>query len=441
MRLCALHAALAALMLAACGGAQAPTPREAEYGLSPNLVEPNRQIIPTTRVPEAVGWPADAAPQAPEGFAVSRFADGLDHPRWAYVLPNGDVLIAQASTIAREGGGIAGWVENSMMRRAGALGDGPGQIVWMRDADGDGVAEERAVFASDLYQPFGMALVGDRLYVAETNALVRFPYEEGARSATAAPEHVLDLPYHAPRNGHWTRDLQLSDDGATLFVSVGSVTNIADNGMEIEEGRAAIWAVDPVTGAHEIFASGLRNPVGLDINPATGALWTAVNERDMLGDALVPDYITSVQEGAFYGWPYSYFGQNVDSRVRPQNPDLVASAIAPDLAVGAHTASLGLEFYTAEAFPARFRGGAFIGQHGSWNRSSPVGYKVAFAPFENGAPTGEIEDFLTGFLSEDVKAQGRPVGVATAADGALLVVDDVGGVVWRVAYEGASEGG
>jgi glucose/arabinose dehydrogenase len=286
----------------------------------------------------------------------------------------------------------------------------------------------------DLNQPFGMALVGDYFYVANTDAVLRFLYTPDAVRITGRPETVLELPYREGDNGHWTRSLLASADGTKLYVAVGSSSNIADYGMEAEAGRAAIWQFNPDGAEARIFASGLRNPVGMDWAPVTNALWVAVNERDMLGDNLVPDYMTSVQEGGFYGWPYSYFGQNVDQRVRPQRPDLVATAIAPDYALGAHTASLGLHFYRAEAFPEHYRGGAFIGQHGSWNRSERSGYKVLFVPFEAGVPSGPPEDFLTGFLNARGDAQGRPVGVATDRTGALLVADDVGNVVWRVAH-------
>lgn len=443
MRLRGACAAALVLALAACGGEttiteQAPGPANAAigYGPNPELPAPHAQIAPTVKVADAVGWPDGAAPIAPEGFSVTRFAEGLDHPRWLYVLPNGDVLAAQASTPRVRGRGFVGWIRNKILQRAGAAGDGPGHITLLRDADGDGIAETRSDFATDLFFPFGMALLDGWFYIGETNAVVRYRYTDGALRLMGEREVVLELPYHEGDNGHWTRDLIVSPDGEKLYVSVGSVSNIGDQGMAIEEGRAAIWEFNPDGSQVRVFASGLRNPVGLDFEPRTGALWTAVNERDMLGDDLVPDYITSVREGGFYGWPYSYFGRNVDARVEPQSPDLVARAIAPDFAMGAHTASLSVHFYTAEALPARYRGGAFVGQHGSWNRSPLVGYKVAFVPFENGKPAGAVEDFLTGFLTVSGQAMGRPVGVATDLSGAILVADDVGDIIWRVAPTG-----
>jgi glucose/arabinose dehydrogenase len=317
------------------------------------------------------------------------------------------------------------------MGRAGAAVPSPNRIILLRDADGDGMAETRTTFLQGLYSPFGMALVGNDFYVANADAIVRFPYTMGETSITAQATKVVELP-GAPLNHHWTKNIIASQDGTKLYATVGSNSNIAENGLEVEEGRAAIWEIDRATGRHRIFASGLRNPNGLAWEPETGALWTAVNERDELGDNLVPDYITSVRDGGFYGWPYSYFGQHVDERVKPPRPDLVAQAIAPDYAVGAHTASLGLAFYEGDALPARYRGGAFIGQHGSWNRTRLAGYKVIFVPFENGRPTGALpEDVLTGFL-EDGEARGRPVGVAVDSKGALLVADDVGNAIWRV---------
>jgi glucose/arabinose dehydrogenase len=367
------------------------------------------------------------------GFTVTRYAEGLAHPRWLYLLPNGDVLLAEASSRPSAGKGIETQIANNLMRDGGAFSDNANHITLLRDADGDGDVDLKQKFIDGLNQPMGMALVGDTLYVANTDALLRFPYTAGATSITTPGEKILDLPYRAEGNGHWTRTLAVSADNSKLFIAVGSVSNIGDNGMDAEKDRAAIWEVDLATKAHRIFASGLRNPVGLDWEPATKTLWTAVNERDLLGDDLVPDYFTSVKDGAFYGWPYSYFGQHVDTRVKPQDAALVARAIAPDYALGAHTASLGLHFYTGTALPAVYRGGAFIGQHGSWNRSVPSGYKVIFVPFANGKPNGPPQDFLTGFLNAREEAQGRPVGVAQDRTGAILVADDVGKIVWRVA--------
>jgi glucose/arabinose dehydrogenase len=326
-----------------------------------------------------------------------------------------------------------GWIRNSVQRRAGALGGSADRITLLRDADRDGVPEARHVFAENLNQPFGMALVGGYFYVGNTDALVRFPYAEGATHLEGEGEVVLRLPFREGDNGHWTRNVLANADGTKLYVAVGSASNIADHGMAAEEGRAAIWEVNPDGGDARIFASGLRNPVGMDWAPDTGALWVAVNERDMLGDNLVPDYITSVRDGGFYGWPYFYWGEHRDERVEiPANVRL-AAPIAPDFALGAHTASLGLMFARGDALPEHYRSGAFVGQHGSWNRRERVGYKVVFVPFANGAPRGPVEDFLTGFLNARGEAQGRPVGVATDATGAILVADDVGNIVWRVA--------
>jgi glucose/arabinose dehydrogenase len=420
-----------ALSLAACG--QTATTPNNSYGPNPELPAPSSSPIPTVNTARAVGWPANGAPQAPPGFAVNRYAQGLRHPRGLYTMPNGDVLVAESSTQPDTGGGIGDWIKNSIQRGAGALAGSANRITLLRDADHDGIVDSRSVFAERLNQPFGMALIGDYFYVANTDSVLRFRYRQGATRVDGPGEVILRLPYHGGDNGHWTRTLAASPDGSKLFVSVGSSSNIADYGMEVERGRAAIWVMNPDGGDAHVYASGLRNPAGLDFDPHTGALWTSVNERDVLGDNLPPDYLTHVQEGGFYGWPYSYWGRHVDARVRPQNPALVATAITPDFALGAHTASLGLHFYRGTALPEHYRTGAFVGQHGSWNRSQLVGYKVVFVPFENGRPSGAIEDFLTGFLNARNEAQGRPVGVGEDATGALLVADDVGNIIWRVA--------
>ncbi len=417
------------LFAAACSGEPgAPT-----YGANPPLPAPKAQTIPTIRTPKAVGWPANAAPTPAAGLAVTRFAEGLAHPRWLYLLPNGDVLVAESSSHAIRGGGIEGMVANNLMKRGGAFSDDGNTITLLRDSDSDGDVDFKSVLINGLNQPMGMALVGDGLYVANTDAVLRFPYAAGVTEISGTGEKLVDLPYYAPDNHHWTRTLRATADGSKLYVAVGSASNIAEKGIAVEEGRAAIWEIDLATRTHRIFATGLRNPVGLDLEPTTGAVWTAVNERDMLGDNLVPDYMTSVKDGAFYGWPYSYYGQTVDARVQPQNAELVAKAIAPDYALGAHTASLGLHFYTGALLPAKYQGGAFVGQHGSWNRSVPSGYKVVFVPFANGKPSGAAEDVLTGFLNARGEAQGRPVGVASDRTGALLVADDAGDTIWRVA--------
>ena len=402
-------------------------------GPDPQLPAPVQGLVPTVNVADASGWPPGTTPVAAPGFAVGAFATGLQHPRWLYRLPNGDVLVAETDAPPRpaeSSNGLRGFFMKLFMRKAGSATPSADRITLLRDADGDGVAEFRSVLAQGLHSPFGMALVGDTLYVANADALVKLPYHDGDTTITGEPVTVVALP-GGPRNHHWTKSLVASGDGSRLYVGVGSNSNVGENGMDEEAGRAAIWEIDPATGAHRIFASGLRNPVGMDWQPRSGALWVAVNERDELGSDLVPDYMTSVRDGGFYGWPYSYYGQHVDTRPQPPRPDLVARAIKPDYALGPHTASLGLAFYDADAFPARYRGGAFVGQHGSWNRRPPSGYKVIFVPFSNGMPVGEAEDVLTGFRVGD-QAFGRPVGVIVGGQGALLVADDVGGVVWRV---------
>jgi glucose/arabinose dehydrogenase len=401
------------------------------YGPNPTLPFPQQALIPTINVAPARPWSEGELPTAGAGFEVNAFARGLEHPRWIHILPNGDVLVAESNSPGIEPvKGLRGWIMKRVMGRAGAGVPSPNRITLLRDASGDGVAETRTTFLQGLYSPFGMALVGDDFYVANADAIVRFPYAPGAMSITVQGTKLIDLP-GAPLNHHWTKNIIASMDGTKLYATVGSNSNIAENGFELEEGRAAIWEIDRATGRSRIYASGLRNPNGLAWEPQTGALWTAVNERDELGDDLVPDYITSVRDGGFYGWPYSYFGMHVDERVKPQRPDLVATAIAPDYALGAHTASLGLVFYEGSALAPRYRGGAFIGQHGSWNRTRPAGYKVIFVPFENGRPNGLPEDVLTGFI-ENGSARGRPVGVAVDRSGALLVADDVGNAIWRV---------
>ncbi|CAI8866909.1 L-sorbosone dehydrogenase [Pseudomonas sp. IT-P253] len=402
-------------------------------GPSPKLPEPNKTLIPTVNIAPAIGWPAGAKPIAAAGTQVAAFAEGLDHPRWLYVLPNGDVLVAETNAPPKpdDGKGIRGWIMGKVMGRAGAAVPSPNRITLLRDKDHDGIAETRTVFLEHLNSPFGMTLVGNDLYVADTDRLLRFHYENGNTAITSPPITVVDLPA-GPLNHHWTKNVIASKDGSKLYVTVGSNSNVAENGLDKEEGRAAIWEVDRATGNHRIFASGLRNPNGMAWEPHSGALWTAVNERDEIGSDLVPDYITSVKDGAFYGWPFSYYGQHVDIRVDPQNPDLVAKAIPPDYAVGPHTASLGLAFAEGNTLAAPFKEGAFIGQHGSWNRNPHSGYKVIFVPFSAGKPTGQPIDVLTGFLNAKEEAMGRPVGVVIDQQGDLLVADDVGNKVWRV---------
>jgi glucose/arabinose dehydrogenase len=411
----------------------AKLPLAAGTGPDPQLPPPAKALIPTVKIAPAKGWPQGAKPVAAPGTSVAAFATGLEHPRWVCVLPNGDVLVAETNAPERpeEGKSIKGRVMKLVQKKAGAGVPSANRITLLRDADGDGVAEERHVFLEGLNSPFGMVLVGGNLYVANTDAVLRFPYAGGETRISAAGTKIVDLPA-GPRNHHWTKNLIASRDGAKLYVTVGSNSNIAENGIEVETGRAAIWEVDTRTGEHRIFASGLRNPNGLGWEPRSGKLWTVVNERDELGSDLVPDYLTSVGDGAFYGWPYSYYGANVDERPKPQRPDLVAKAIKPDYALGPHVAALGLAFSERNALPPLFAKGAFVGQHGSWNRKPRSGYNVVFIPFENGRPSGPPIELLTGFVNGDGDAYGRPVGVAFDRRGALLVADDVGNVIWRV---------
>jgi glucose/arabinose dehydrogenase len=419
--------------LVACSDT-ARLPEAATVGAQPQLPPPAKALIPTVHIAPAEGWPAGALPQAPAGFAVTALARGLVHPRWVHVLPNGDVLVAESNAPkpppGEERKGIKAMVMKQVMKRVGAAVPSPDRITLLRDADGDGQAEARHVFIDKLHSPFGMALVGNDLYVANADAVVRFAYTPGQTQLGAAPAKVTDLP--AGRNHHWTKGLVASPDGRKLYVSVGSNSNVAEDGMQIEEGRAAIWEVDVASGSKRLFAGGLRNPVGVAFEPQTRVLWTVVNERDELGSDLVPDYLTSVRDGGFYGWPWSYWGARVDERVEPPRPDMVARALVPDYALGNHVAPLGLAFSDAR-MPAPYASGAFVGEHGSWNRRPRSGYKVVFVPFANGRPAGPPQDFLTGFISPDGQAWGRPVGVALDRSGALLVADDVGNAVWRVA--------
>ncbi len=412
---------------------------EVSEGMGPNpkLPPPETSLIPTVNIAAATGWAAGAEPVAAPKTVVNRFAEQLDHPRWLYVLPNGDVLVAESNAPPRpeDAKGIKGWVMRKVMKKAGAGVKSANRIILLRDTDGDGSADEHVVFLEGMNSPFGMALVGNYLYVANTDAVVRYPYQEGDSRITGSAEVVLALPA-GPINHHWTKNIIASPDRNKLYVTVGSNSNIAENGIDKEQGRAAIWELDLASGKHRIFATGLRNPNGMAWEPDSGALWTVVNERDELGGDLVPDYMTSVQDGGFYGWPYSYYGKHVDKRVIPQRPDLVARAIVPDYALGPHTACLGLVQSGGTSLPEQFHNGMFIGQHGSWNREPHSGYKVIFVPFAQGRPSGPPLDVLSGFLSADKKAQGRPVGVALAKDGALLVADDVGNIIWRVSAAG-----
>ncbi|MER2509532.1 MAG: sorbosone dehydrogenase family protein [Amaricoccus sp.] len=396
-------------------------------GTTPSIPVARAQRIPTLKMPTARGWAPGTAPTPAPGLTVGAFAAGLKHPRWLHVLPNGDVLAAEALLEPGPVRGAFDYAMTSTMRRAAAVGKSPNRITLLRDRDGDGVAETRETFLADQRQPFGMALIGETFYVGNTDGVVAFAYQPGATRLTGAGRKICDFK----PGGHWTRSLLLSPDGAKLYAGVGSLSNIAEKGFEAEEGRAAIYEIDLAAGGARIFAAGLRNPVGLAWEPTTGALWTVVNERDGLGDETPPDYLTSVRDGGFYGWPYCYWGRTVDDRVA-QDPALVATALTPDYALGGHTASLGLCWSPAGTLPG-YPDGMVIGQHGSWNRANLSGYRVTFVPFENGRPAGPPRDILTGFLSPDEKASyGRPVGVTLAPGGGLLVADDVGDVVWRV---------
>jgi glucose/arabinose dehydrogenase len=436
-------AALSLVLLAGCGSEQKIDVSK-QYGPNPVLPDPVEQLIADVGVAEVVGWKPGETPTVPAGFRIQALATGLSNPRNVYTLPNGDVLVVESMNervepIQRPKDPIRSWF---MARAHGSAGSGEAQgpsnqITLLRDADGDGKAEVRSVLVKNLNAPFGVVLVGNDLYVANTDSIVRYPYTSGATTISAPGQKVTDLPA-GPINHHWTKSLTASPDGSKLFVGVGSNSNAMERGVEAETNRAAILEVDPATGAYRIFASGLRNPNSLNFYPGTNTLWAVINGRDELGPNLVPDYMTSVQPGAFYGWPYSYYGQHLDPRVKPQRPDLVAKAIPPDYALSSHVAALGLTFYNGGSFPAQFNGGAFIGEHGSWNRADPHGYKVVFVAFRGGRPVGLPQDFVTGFL-KDGKARGRPVGVTVDRTGALIVADDVGNTVWRVSAAAAPQ--
>ena len=426
--------ALCGLLLwqAACAG-RATVPVEAGTGPEPVLPAPRQALLPAVRIAVARGWPAGSTPLPAAGLQVAAFATGLDHPRWLLVLPNGDVLVAETNAPSRPGNGkgLKGWIMGLLMKQAGAGAPSADRITLLRDTTGAGVADQKSTFLDGLHSPFGMALVGNQLYVANTDAILRFPYATGETQIKAPGEQVVALPA-GPINHHWTKNLLASPDGRTLYVTVGSNSNAGESGMAVETGRAAIWAVDAQTGAHRLFASGLRNPNGLAWEASGDTLWTVVNERDELGSDLVPDYLTSVHEGDFFGWPYSYYGQHPDRRVTPQRPDLVASARTPDYALGPHTASLGLANAAGTSLPALFATGMFIGRHGSWNRRPRSGYDVVFVPFHDGKPAGMPLTVLGAFVDAQGHARGRPVGVALDSRGALLVADDVGNAIWRV---------
>ncbi len=431
-----LVAMLGCAFLAACAGTARLEVADGT-GPSPALPEPEHALIPTIKVARATGWPEGVKPTVAPGLAIDALATGLAHPRWLFVLPNGDVLVAETNAPPKpdDTGGLRGYFMRLFFKRAGAATPSADRITLLRGAAADGRATLRTVFVDGLHSPFGMALAGGYLYIADTDAVVRIPYRDGDTRAVAAPERVTGLP-GGTINHHWTKSLIASPDGRTLYATVGSNSNVGERGVEAEEGRAAIWAIDVATGQKRLFAAGLRNPNGMAFEPRTGALWTAVNERDELGGDLVPDYMTSVRDGGFYGWPYSYFGSHLDTRPAvsgwPSRPELVAGAIVPDYALGPHTASLGLAWSGGTSLPPRFSGGMFVGQHGSWNRDPPSGYRVIFVPFADGRPSGMPLDVVTGFLDAEGRARGRPVGVAIDPSGALLVADDVGNIVWRV---------
>lgn len=407
----------------------------AVLGSDPRLPSVDESLIPKVNSANVVGWPGDKAPVVPRGFSVTRFAAGLDHPRWLYELPNGDVLAAESNTLPKES---ESWVRRLLgwLRRndGSTKQQSANRITLLRDTDADGFADFRSPFLENLNQPFGMTMVGDSFYVGNTDGVWRYPYRAGDTRIVAEGEKLLDLPAGG-YNNHWTRNIVASGDGTKLYVTVGSGSNNGENGLDNEVRRAVVLEINPDGTGERVLASGLRNPNGMGIEPISGILWTVVNERELLGDDTVPDYLTRVRDGDFYGWPWSYWGRNVDTRLAPERPELVTKSIRPDYSLGAHTAPLGLAFYTGSAFPERYRGGAFVGEHGSWNRGYPVGYKVVFVPFLDGMPSGPPEDFLTGFKPDPGAAEtyGRPVGVITDKAGALLVADDAGDVVWRVA--------
>lgn len=421
-----------ALVLAACG--PRPIDPRRQIGAHPYLPPIHQYLLPPMRVPKLIGWNG-AVPTVAPGLQVKALATGLKNPRSLYVLPNGDILVVEAdgpkAPIKRPKEFVMNWIE----KQAHSATKAGNRILLIRDANGDGVPELTSVFLDHLKSPFGVVLVGNDLYVADTDAILRFPYRTGETRIDAPGVKLTDLP-GGPIDHHWTKSLTASPDGAKLYAGVGSNSNITENGVQAEMERAAIWEIDRASGAHRLYATGLRNPNGLQFEPTTHVLWAVVNERDELGPDLVPDYLTSVKDGAFYGWPYSYYGQHLDPRVKPQRPDLVARAIAPDYALSSHVAPLGLVFYTGDSLPAAYRGGAFVGEHGSWDRSVLNGYKVVFIPFAGGRPSGMPRDVVTGFLTPDGRAHGRPVGLAVDAHGALLIADDAGNAVWRVTAAG-----
>ena len=431
--------ALAAAALAGCNDGGGNFDTRSQIGPNPKLPAPHQYLIPPIHIATVIGWAPGEHPIAPPGLNVQALAGDLQHPRNLMVLPNGDILVVESQgpnldPVTRPKSPIIGWIESLATKGSG--GGGPSnRVTLLRDANGDGVPESRSVLLDHLFSPFGIVFADNYLYVAATDAILRYPFTPGQTRITARPTRLTELP-GGPIDHHWTKSLALSPDGKLLYATVGSNSNIVENGFEAEHGRAAVWEVDRESGRARLFATGLRNPNAPNFYPGTNTLWVVVNERDELGPNLVPDYLTSVRDGGFYGWPYSYYGRHLDPRVMPQRPDLVARAIVPDYALSSHVAPLGLTFYTASNLPAQYRGGAFIGEHGSWDRNEFNGYKVVFVPFANGRPSGIAQDFLTGFLDGKGSTRGRPVGVAVDRAGALLVADDVGNVVWRVSRAG-----
>ncbi|MCO6187830.1 sorbosone dehydrogenase family protein [Rhizobium sp. L1K21] len=426
---------VATLALSGCGDDPSGFDVSKQIGTDPVLPEADPSLLPSMKIAEVIGWSGEQKPTVPDGLTVTAYATDLANPRTVHTLPNGDVLVVQSKgpgleAVSRPKDLVRGWLM-SMAHGGGGKQKKSNLITLLRDTDRDGTVDESYDLLTDLNSPFGVAWADDTLYVAATDAILAYPYELGQTEIAAEPEVLTPLP-GGPIDHHWTKDLALSPDGETLYASVGSNSNIVENGLEAEKGRAAIWQVDRRTGAARVYASGLRNPNGLSFNPESGELWTVVNERDELGPNLVPDYMTSVQDGAFYGWPWSYYGNHVDERVHPQRPDMVDKAIMPDYALSSHVAPLGMTFSQGSALPETYASGAFVGEHGSWNRSVFTGYKVIYIPFVNGEPAGMPQDVLTGFIEGD-QAHGRPVGVGIDGTGALLVADDVGNTVWRVA--------
>ena len=422
-------ALLAVAALAAC--AQKGGDPMKQYGPNPLLPEPKQYLLPPMSVPKEVGWKAGQTPSVPAGLKIEAIATGLKHPRMVYTLPNGDILVVESNGPGTEAFRVKDYIQGKVKARAGSAAKGGNRITLLRDTNGDGKPDLQTVFIDHLHSPFGVVLVGNTLYVANTDAIVAFPYTTGETRITAPPAHLADLPA-GPINHHWTKSLTASPDGSKLYVGVGSNSNITENGMTAEQGRAAIYEVDRLTGAKRIYASGVRNPTGLAFEPGTNKLFAIANERDEIGPDLVPDYLTSVRDGGFYGWPYSYWGQHVDVRVHPQNADMVAKAIKPDYALSSHVATLGIVFSAGETLSPAFASGAFIGEHGSWDRSPLNGYQVIFVPFVGGMPSGKPVTVVTGFLGSTGTVRGRPVGLTLDKTGALIVADDTGNTVWRV---------